>query len=70
MTPSESSLKFKTGRAYGLSALSEAARTQAWERFQVIRPFLQEGVPLPALARQHSISVRTARRWVQDVVVK
>jgi putative transposase len=48
-----------------LSHLSDTARTAALERFKVIRPFLQEGVPLPTLARQHALSLRTARRWVQ-----
>ena len=49
-----------------LAAWSETARTQAWERFQAIRPFLHDGVPLPSLARHHAISLRTARRWVQQ----
>lgn len=65
MTPSEPSPKSKTARACDLAALSETARNQAWQRFQVIQPFLQEGVPLTTLARQHALSVRTARRWVE-----
>ena len=48
-----------------LSNLSDTARTAALERFHLIRPFLDEGVPLPTLARQHGLSLRTARRWVQ-----
>lgn len=51
--------------AEGLSNLSDTARTAALERFHLIRPFLDEGVPLPTLARQHGLSLRTARRWVQ-----
>lgn len=47
-----------------LAALSETARTRAWERFQIIRPFLHDGVPLPAVAQQAAISLRTVRRWV------
>jgi putative transposase len=65
MTLSEPQSKSKTARAYDLSALSESARNQAWQRFEVIRPFLQEGVPLSTVVRQHAISLRTARRWVQ-----
>ena len=45
--------------------LSDTVRTIALERFHLLRPFLEEGVPLPALAQQHALSLRTARRWVQ-----
>jgi putative transposase len=48
-----------------LAHLSDTVRTAALERFHLIRPFLEEGVPLPTLARQHGLSLRTARRWVQ-----
>jgi putative transposase len=48
-----------------LSNLSDTVRTAALARFHLIRPFLEEGVPLPTLARQHALSLRTARRWVQ-----
>jgi putative transposase len=48
-----------------LANLSDTARTAALERFHIIRPFLEEGVPLPVLARQHGVALRTARRWVQ-----
>jgi putative transposase len=64
MRPAEPTPPSTTARAGNLSALSETARTQAWERFHVIRPFLHEGVPLVTLARQYAISLRTARRWV------
>ena len=37
---------------------------QALERFRIIRPFLEEGIALAAIARQHGIALRTARRWV------
>lgn len=55
----------ESDRVDSLATRSETIRAQAWQRFQVIRPFLQEGVPLSTLARQHATSVRTARRWVQ-----
>jgi putative transposase len=48
-----------------LSNLSDTVRTAALERFHIIRPFLEEGVPLPTLAQQYALSLRTARRWVQ-----
>ena len=48
-----------------LSSLSDTVRTTALQRFHLIRPFLEEDVPLPTLARQHALSLRTARRWVQ-----
>jgi putative transposase len=48
-----------------LANLPDTVRTAALERFRLIRPFLEEGMPLPTLARQHGLSLRTARRWVQ-----
>jgi putative transposase len=48
-----------------LSMLSEAARQQAMARFRIIQPFVERGVPLPEVARHHSVALRTARRWVQ-----
>ena len=47
-----------------LSGLSEAERTQAFERFNILRPFLEEGVPLARVARGQGLALRTARRWV------
>ena len=35
-----------------LSGLSEAERAQAYERFGLIQPFLEEGVPLPRVAHR------------------
>ena len=48
-----------------LSQLTEAERAQAMVRFQVLRPFLEGQVELTAIARQHSLSRRTLRRWIQ-----
>jgi putative transposase len=39
---------------------------QALEGFRIIRPFLEEGVALAAIARHHGIALRTARRWVSQ----
>jgi putative transposase len=49
-----------------LSALTETHRTQALKHFQLIRPFLNDGVSLPHIASTHQLSVRTLRRWVQQ----
>jgi putative transposase len=51
--------------ASSLSALPAAARALALARFQAIRPFLEDGVPLARLATEKGINLRTARRWVQ-----
>jgi putative transposase len=37
----------------------------ALDRFQLLRPALEEGVPLAALARERHLPLRTAERWVQ-----
>src|SRR3954451_10231075 len=46
-----------------LSGLSEADRSRAFERFQLLRPSLEEGTPLARVARDRGIALRTARRW-------
>ena len=47
-----------------LSSLTDEARSRALARFQVIRPFLEDGVPLTQIAREQGVVLRTARRWV------
>ena len=47
-----------------LSGLTDEARSRALARFQVIRPFLEDGVPLTQIAREQGLVLRTARRWV------
>jgi putative transposase len=44
---------------------SESEQTQALERFYVIRPFLEDGVPLAHIARERAIPIRTLSRWVK-----
>src|SRR3954453_19244682 len=47
------------------SGLSEAEQARALERFQVLRPFLEGGIPLTRVARDRGLVLRTARRWVE-----
>jgi putative transposase len=44
--------------------MSEAERAQALERYQQLRPVLEDGVPLAQVAQEHHIPLRTAQRWV------
>jgi hypothetical protein len=45
---------------------SESERTQALERFYVIRPFLEDSVPLAQIARERAIPRWTLTRWVKQ----
>lgn len=47
-----------------LAALPETVRQRALERFRLLRPALEEGVPLTQVARTHGLELRTAQRWV------
>jgi putative transposase len=47
------------------SALTDQQRDQAYRRFGVIRPFLEDGVPLASVAREQSIPLRTLEDWVR-----
>jgi putative transposase len=47
-----------------LSGLPEADRARAMERFQTIRPYLEEGIPVAQLARHKGIPLRTVWRWI------
>jgi hypothetical protein len=46
-----------------LCGLSDAERARAFERFELLRPSLEEGVPLARVARDRGLALRTARRW-------
>jgi transposase len=48
-----------------LTAISEAQRAQATERFTIIRSALEDGVTQTQVASTHNISVSTVRRWVK-----
>ena len=47
-----------------LVSLTEAQRLAALKRFHLLRPFLEDGVPLTHIATQYQIQIRTLRRWV------
>src|SRR2546429_4120171 len=49
-----------------LVTLTEAQRAQALEHFHLIRPFLEDGVPLTHIAVEYQLSIRTLRRWVHQ----
>ena len=44
--------------------LSETEREQALARFRLLQPYLDGQTSLSAVARKHSIPLRTAQRWV------
>jgi putative transposase len=48
-----------------LSTLSEAQRAQAIERFVILRPALEEGVPQTHIARMHDLPLSTVQRWIK-----
>lgn len=45
-------------------ALSDEERAQALQRFYLVRPFLEEGVPLTQIAHHRGLQLRTLQRWV------
>ncbi len=49
-----------------LSELSESSRAIAWERYQILRPHLEDAVPLKRVALDAGIPFRTAQRWVAN----
>jgi putative transposase len=48
-----------------LTALTEKQLQQAMDRFQMIRPVLDGGVPLTNIATEQEIPIRTLHRWVK-----
>jgi transposase-like protein len=47
------------------TTLSEAQRVQALERFAILRPALEEGVPQTQIARTHQLPLSTVQRWIK-----
>jgi len=48
-----------------LPTLSEAQRAQALERFVILRPALEEGVPQTQIARTYHLPLSTVQRWIK-----
>ena len=48
-----------------LKTLSEAQRAQALERFGILRPVLEEGVPQTEIARTYHLPLSTVQRWIR-----
>jgi LacI family transcriptional regulator len=48
-----------------LADLSEIQRTQAYTRYTIIRPTLEDGVSQAHVARIHNVPVSTVQRWVR-----
>jgi putative transposase len=49
-----------------LTALSEDQRTQALERYAIIRPIIEEGMTQAQVVRTHDLSKSTVQRWVKN----
>lgn len=49
-----------------LTELSEAARTLALSHWRVLRPHLEDGVPLARAARDAGVSLRTTQHWLMS----
>src|SRR5690349_575347 len=47
-----------------LAELSEIQRTQAYTRFTIIRPVLEDGISQAHVARIHNVPGSTVQRWV------
>lgn len=45
--------------------MSDAERARALSRFQIIRPFIEDKVSLAQIARDNSIDLSTAKRWIK-----
>jgi len=54
----------QAGAATSLAVLNERQRGQAMARFDVLRPYLEEGVPLLRAAGDAGVPIRTAERWL------
>ena len=50
--------------AASFATLTEEGRAQAMARFAVLRPHLEDGVPLARAADAAGVPLRTAQRWL------
>jgi putative transposase len=51
-------------RAPALAADTEEERQEAMRRFAVLRPHLNDGLPLPEAARDAGVPLRSVQRWL------
>lgn len=51
-------------RTQALIALAENERTREVARFGLLRPHLEDGVPLAMIVREQELTLRTLERWV------
>src|SRR6266487_4244627 len=54
-----------TASVIPLTALSEAQRAQAFQRFAIIRPALEEGVSQAQVARTRKLAPSTVQLWIK-----
>lgn len=49
-----------------MAQLAESVHQIAFQRFQLLRPHLENGISLTRIAQQHGLPLRTLQRWVQQ----
>ena len=47
-----------------LSEMPEGVRQRAFDRYQTLRPHLEQNAPLTCVAKEASLPLRMAQRWV------
>jgi putative transposase len=47
-----------------MNSLSESQRATALQRYQILKPFLEDTCTLPEAIKLYELPIRTARRWV------
>ena len=55
-----------TERARLLAELSEEERKSAYERYEMLRPCLEDGVSQAEIARREQISLKNIQRWIKQ----
>ena len=50
----------------GTDGLTEDQRRTALDRFQILRPHLEEDIPLDRIAHEQNLSSRTLSRWAAN----
>ena len=53
-----------TERNVNIIDLTEAERNEALESYRIIKPFIEDNIPLVKVAEESSKSYRTLLRWV------